>query len=765
MRYLHSTALLLTGTLLLGACSSPTTAPVTQPPITDTTNPSVSGVSIIGASSLVLNPGQTQQITAQIAVKNGASTAIGWTSSNPAVASVDANGKITAVGIGSAMITATSKADATKTSTLTLTVQAAAVTAQVQSVSIVSDDPTQGNSTVDRLTVTTGTTLRLRAVVNTTGGAVQTVTWKVSDTSFASIQVTGNSVLVTFLRSGSVDLTAISTADPNISGTASFYTKFGLTGSAQLSGNVVQANRSAPVAGSTVKLFQSGLRFYSFVQTVTDDQGHFSFNGLPAGKYDLQFAKSNYGGSEIIGLNVQDSGKMNLKIGQFVANDPYAPTNVPKLQISKDDKGTILNDGSSFVDNAQVKVTTTPESQHQKPMRYYILTVGTFDAQGNWIDSRDANGVASQDPGYIIPGSVATSEGTGVIKVPFSGLKGDLYLQVVGLDFNYNRVSYLIPIKAAYSAASPSVTAPTDVSAVAYTLAEPINYLLSVPGNPISAQSVAIGTNSWVTLTWNNQPAEGFKVYRASSVNGPYNLVAVKASESDPQKKTVSVSDLTPNLGQDQDYYYKVEAQGVQPVASAPVYTHVLPAFRPTLLSPAEDAQNVGLTPDYTLHNSAFEIGATGSVFDVRVADSQLGSSYAWLAKRLQVLKGTNPAKTGLETQVLSNLQGKGYYYVYRDSNAPDKNAVGYNNASNTLTLPHQYDLSLLGSDVVPLQPNRRYSWLINKAYAFKRQNDLPTNPIVAYSIYSDPDGLSTPIVPGGTRQEFTQSFDFTTKP
>ena len=67
-------------------------------------------------------------------VQLNANQAVTWTSSNAAVASVDATGLVTAVASGTASITATSSADATKKASVTITVTAAAT--NVRSVTV-----------------------------------------------------------------------------------------------------------------------------------------------------------------------------------------------------------------------------------------------------------------------------------------------------------------------------------------------------------------------------------------------------------------------------------------------------------------------------------------------------------------------------------------------------------------------------------------------------------------------------------------------------
>ena len=73
----------------------------------------------------VVDIGSTLPIAATVSAASGVSTAISWSSSNTAVATVDASGVVTGVGAGSATITARSSANFTATATAAITVQAA----------------------------------------------------------------------------------------------------------------------------------------------------------------------------------------------------------------------------------------------------------------------------------------------------------------------------------------------------------------------------------------------------------------------------------------------------------------------------------------------------------------------------------------------------------------------------------------------------------------------------------------------------------------
>ena len=81
----------------------------------------VSGVAL-DKTSAELQVGKTLTLTATVTPDNATDKAVAWTSSNDAVATVDANGIVTAKVEGTATITATAGG---KTATCTVTVKAA----------------------------------------------------------------------------------------------------------------------------------------------------------------------------------------------------------------------------------------------------------------------------------------------------------------------------------------------------------------------------------------------------------------------------------------------------------------------------------------------------------------------------------------------------------------------------------------------------------------------------------------------------------------
>ena len=97
---LKQASMFLTAVLLsigFGSCNKPEPTP---PPV------SVSGVALDKAS-ISIKVGDTETLTATVSPKNAANKKVTWKSSDAAIASVDANGKVTGVKAGEATITVT----------------------------------------------------------------------------------------------------------------------------------------------------------------------------------------------------------------------------------------------------------------------------------------------------------------------------------------------------------------------------------------------------------------------------------------------------------------------------------------------------------------------------------------------------------------------------------------------------------------------------------------------------------------------------------
>lgn len=154
-----------------------------------------SGVSL-GKTSLTLVTGQTTALTATVSPSNAANKNVIWSSSNTAVATVDANGKVTAKSAGNATITVKTVSGA-KTATCVVTVKNPTVA--VTGISI-----TQ-NSEKIYLDAYAREKKQLTCNVQPGNATNKSVTWTSSNTGIATVDANGN---VTAVNPGVVTITA-----------------------------------------------------------------------------------------------------------------------------------------------------------------------------------------------------------------------------------------------------------------------------------------------------------------------------------------------------------------------------------------------------------------------------------------------------------------------------------------------------------------------------------------------------------------------------
>ena len=499
------------------------------------------------------------------------------------------------------------------------------------------------------------------------------------------------------------------------------------TGQASLGGVLVQGEGQAAVAGSRVRLYRAGDHSRTVGQTRTDGGGHFSFRTIPAGQYDLSFEATGSAASELLGAVAHETAPLNYAAIQLPVRDPGGVLNVPQLNITRTDIGQAMSVGTpqTFADRLNLRVQTTPASAHQRPLQGFEITLLQPADDGTLAPLRPAGGVVSTDP-------QANVSDSGPLNLGVGSVSGDALLQVAATDFNNNRVAELIPVTVTGSVGG-TVTASADVSAVAYTLATP------APGGTLK-----------VLVSWNvTSLAEvrGFEVWRSGAATDLWRRVAL----SDPSGCNGSLCravDSSASLRAGQDYVYRVTAVGqnrvdsltaTQPGGARPV-THPLPLFRPGLTSPAADQSGLPLAPVYTLHAPLESIGASGVLAQLGVQDDLLGNSVPWSVdvQLRRVLGQAGQAAGQPDIQVLV-ARGGSYDLAYSSLNpAGNLRGVGYDPQTEYLSLTHNFDAS-----GTPLQPARRYHLTLGRSAAFRLQDPArppgAANPVVAYSVYSDP--------------------------
>ena len=159
----------------------------------------VTGVSL-NKTSITLEEGGSESLTAAVAPTNATNKAVSWKSSDTGVATVDGNGKVTAVKAGSATITVTTT-DGSKTATCTVTVTAAATVVEVSDVSL---DKAE-------LELVKGDSYQFTVTLKPDDATDKSLSWSSSDDSIVSVDASGK---VTALSAGNATVT-VKTSNPS----------------------------------------------------------------------------------------------------------------------------------------------------------------------------------------------------------------------------------------------------------------------------------------------------------------------------------------------------------------------------------------------------------------------------------------------------------------------------------------------------------------------------------------------------------------------
>ena len=157
----------------------------------------MTGVSL-NKQTLSLVEGGSETLTATVTPSNATNKSVSWKSSNTGTATVDNNGKVTAVKAGSATITVTTT-DGSKTATCSVT-----VTSKTVNVTGVTLDKTE-------MELTEGESAQLKATVSPEDASDKSVKWTSSDEKVATVDNAGK---VTAVAPGTVKIT-VTTTDGN----------------------------------------------------------------------------------------------------------------------------------------------------------------------------------------------------------------------------------------------------------------------------------------------------------------------------------------------------------------------------------------------------------------------------------------------------------------------------------------------------------------------------------------------------------------------
>ncbi|MBP1046215.1 Ig-like domain-containing protein [Enterococcus sp. BWM-S5] len=153
-----------------------------------------------------LTAGETHQLTATVTPTNATNTGVSYSSSNPSVATVDANGNVTAISAGNYSITVTTT-DGGFTATASGTVTEALPEPEVPVIGISLSQTT--------LNVKEGDSAKLTATVTPNNATNQAIVWSIDNVAIATIDSSGN---VTGVNEGTATVTATS-VDGNFTAT------------------------------------------------------------------------------------------------------------------------------------------------------------------------------------------------------------------------------------------------------------------------------------------------------------------------------------------------------------------------------------------------------------------------------------------------------------------------------------------------------------------------------------------------------------------
>ena len=169
----------------------------------------VEGITL-NATEQTLTEGETFALTASVTPENATNKSLAWTSSDENVATVDANGLVTAVKEGTATITVKATDGSNTSASCTITVKAPVVL--VEGITL--------NATEQ--TLTEGETFALTASITPENATNKSLAWTSSDESVATVDANG---LVTAVKEGTATITAKATDGSNASASCTITVK------------------------------------------------------------------------------------------------------------------------------------------------------------------------------------------------------------------------------------------------------------------------------------------------------------------------------------------------------------------------------------------------------------------------------------------------------------------------------------------------------------------------------------------------------------
>jgi uncharacterized protein YjdB len=416
----------------------------------DTDKLTVSVVSVTGVTldktSASLSVGGTETLTAAITPANATNKNVTWSSSAPAVATVNASGLVTAVAAGSATITVTT-ADGNKTATCAVTVTATSV-------------PVTG-VTLDKTALTMltiGGTEILTATVAPSNATNKAVTWSTSAPTVATVDTSG---VVTAVAAGTAVIT-VTTADGNKTATctvtvqtpsnkeARIGTKYYDTLNDALN-DAANGTANAPteiIILRNITAVQNGTNNYAYRIPASKniklnvEAGKNITITAAAGNFVL-FSVSNNGSSLTLGPTA-DGGTLTLSGGNAAAQSSRGGVTIIERTFTMNDGVTITGfnsgqrgggvflylDGTFTMNGGKISGNTASES-YLGGGGGVFMDSGTFIMNGGEISDNTANG-SNGGGGVCVSGTFTMNGGKILGNTASGGSNGGGGVRVTG---------------------------------------------------------------------------------------------------------------------------------------------------------------------------------------------------------------------------------------------------------------------------------------------------------------------------------------------
>lgn len=262
--------------------------------------------------TITLEKNETAQLVATVLPENADDKTVTWTSSDSNIATVDANGLVTAAAVGQATITASCGSVAANCSVTVNGIQSESITLDKESITLYEGDTEQ-----------------LTATIHPEDAEDKTVTWTSSDNDIVTVDPNG---LVTAISEGSATITA---TNNDLSATCSVTVKKEEAASGPKVGDYYYSDGTY---SSVLDESKEAIAIVFYVGHHPSDESDYSATGI--GKEQCNgyaVALTNSGKSLIWGVWAYEVGTAPVNAqGEYYYGDTSGNPNRPDLKLTKD---------------------------------------------------------------------------------------------------------------------------------------------------------------------------------------------------------------------------------------------------------------------------------------------------------------------------------------------------------------------------------------------------------------------------------------------